>query len=85
MDGLLSFRGRERRPASSRGRAQGRRRGRDDDSARTQHEVSIDEISRLSPVLLAFLRHTGCTFAGKGWLIWRASGRKSGVFLHRPR
>jgi len=28
----------------------------------TQHQVSIDELSRLSPVLLVFLRHAGCTF-----------------------
>jgi peroxiredoxin len=30
--------------------------------ARTQHEVTIDELTRLSPVLLVFLRHAGCTF-----------------------
>ncbi|MEO8660292.1 MAG: peroxiredoxin-like family protein [Bryobacteraceae bacterium] len=30
--------------------------------ARTQHQVSLDELSRLSPVLLVFLRHAGCTF-----------------------
>jgi peroxiredoxin len=30
--------------------------------ARTQHDVSIDELTRLSPVLLVFLRHAGCTF-----------------------
>ena len=30
--------------------------------ARTQHGVSLDELSRLSPVLLVFLRHEGCTF-----------------------
>lgn len=30
--------------------------------ARTQHQVSIDELTRLSPVLLVFLRHAGCTF-----------------------
>jgi len=29
---------------------------------RTQYGVSVDEISRLSPVLLVFLRHAGCTF-----------------------
>lgn len=29
---------------------------------RTQHGVTIDEISRLSPVLLVFLRHAGCPF-----------------------
>jgi len=30
--------------------------------AKTQYGVSLDELSRLSPVLLVFLRHTGCTF-----------------------
>ncbi|MDX2149966.1 MAG: peroxiredoxin-like family protein [Bryobacteraceae bacterium] len=30
--------------------------------ARTQQGVSVDEISRLHPVLLVFLRHAGCTF-----------------------
>jgi peroxiredoxin len=30
--------------------------------ARTQHEVTLDELTRLSPVLLVFLRHAGCTF-----------------------
>jgi peroxiredoxin len=29
---------------------------------RTQYGVSLDEISRLSPVLLVFLRHSGCPF-----------------------
>lgn len=29
---------------------------------KTQYGVSLDEISRLSPVLLVFLRHSGCTF-----------------------
>lgn len=29
---------------------------------RTNNGVSIDEMSRLSPVLLVFLRHAGCTF-----------------------
>jgi peroxiredoxin len=29
---------------------------------RTQHQVTLDELSRLSPVLLVFLRHAGCTF-----------------------
>ncbi|MCU0247309.1 MAG: AhpC/TSA family protein [Bryobacter sp.] len=30
--------------------------------ARTQHGVSLDELTRLSPTLLVFLRHAGCTF-----------------------
>jgi peroxiredoxin len=30
--------------------------------ARTQLGVTLDELSRLSPILLVFLRHTGCTF-----------------------
>jgi len=30
--------------------------------AKTQYGVSLDELTRLSPVLLVFLRHTGCTF-----------------------
>jgi peroxiredoxin len=29
---------------------------------KTQYGVSLDELSRLSPVLLVFLRQTGCTF-----------------------
>lgn len=29
---------------------------------RTQHAVTLDELSRLSPVLLVFLRHAGCPF-----------------------
>lgn len=29
---------------------------------KTQDGVTLDELSRLSPVLLVFLRHTGCTF-----------------------
>jgi peroxiredoxin len=29
---------------------------------KTQFGVSLDELTRLSPVLLVFLRHTGCTF-----------------------
>lgn len=29
---------------------------------KTQHGVTLDELSRLSPTLLVFLRHTGCTF-----------------------
>lgn len=29
---------------------------------RTQYGVSLEEISKLSPVLLVFLRHAGCTF-----------------------
>lgn len=29
---------------------------------KTQHDVTIDELSRLSPVLLVFLRHAGCPF-----------------------
>jgi peroxiredoxin len=31
-------------------------------AARTQYGVSLDEMSRLSPLLLVFLRHRGCTF-----------------------
>lgn len=30
--------------------------------ARTHLGVTLDELSRLSPILLVFLRHTGCTF-----------------------
>jgi len=30
--------------------------------AKTQHDVSLLELSQLSPVLLVFLRHFGCTF-----------------------
>lgn len=30
--------------------------------AKTQYGVSLDELSRLSPVMLVFLRHTGCPF-----------------------
>jgi peroxiredoxin len=29
---------------------------------KTQHGVTLDELSRLAPALLVFLRHTGCTF-----------------------
>ena len=30
--------------------------------AKTQHGVSLDELSRLSPILVVFLRHFGCPF-----------------------
>ena len=29
---------------------------------RTQYDVSLDELSRLSPIMTVFLRHAGCTF-----------------------
>ncbi|HEY3442166.1 MAG TPA: peroxiredoxin-like family protein [Paludibaculum sp.] len=29
---------------------------------KTQHGITLDELSRLSPTLLVFLRHAGCTF-----------------------
>lgn len=29
---------------------------------KTQHGITLDELSRLSPTLLVFLRHVGCTF-----------------------
>ena len=55
---------------------------------RTQHEVTLDELSRLSPILLVFLRHTGCTFCREALAdlaVQRARIEKSGtriVLIH---
>lgn len=45
--------------------------------SKTQYGVSLDELSRLSPVMLVFLRHTGCPFCRQA--LAELSDKRAGI------